>query len=127
MAMSSRDKAQPRAWMLRQGDTEAIRALRIAAGSRARCVLVVEKDSVFRKLIADRFTERLPSVLITACGYPDLATRALVAKVVDALRVRAFALTDHNPHVRPQPPWSPAAPVGHRSPPPAQPPPSDAQ
>lgn len=28
------------------GDTEAIRALRIAPGSRARCVLVVEKDSV---------------------------------------------------------------------------------
>ena len=81
------------------GDTEAIRELRIDAGSsRARFVLVVEKDSVFRRLVGDRFTARVPSILITACGYPDLATRALVAKVVDALHVRAFALTDHNPH-----------------------------
>lgn len=29
---------------------------------------------------------------------PDLATRTLVRRVVDALRVRCFALTDYNPH-----------------------------
>ena len=80
------------------GSTEAIRALRFAADSRARCVLVVEKDSVFRRLIADGLLARFPCVLITASGYPDLATRALVGRVVDALRVRCFALTDYNPH-----------------------------
>ena len=80
------------------GDTEAVRALRFGSDSRARCVLVVEKDSIFRRLIDDRFTERVPCVLITACGYPDLATRALVRAVVDALGVCAYALTDHNPH-----------------------------
>ena len=80
------------------GDTEAVRALRFCPRSRARCVLVVEKDSVFRRLVDDRFVERLPCVLVTACGFPDLATRTLVRALVDALHVRAFALTDYNPH-----------------------------
>ena len=81
------------------GDTEAIRRLGIsAADRRARCVLVVEKDSVFRRLVDDRFAGALPCVLVTACGFPDLATRALVRKVTAALGLRAFALTDYNPH-----------------------------
>ena len=80
------------------GDTEFIRALRFAADGRARCVLVVEKDSVFRRLVADGFSARFPSVLVTASGYPDLATRTLVGCLVDALGVRCFALTDYNPH-----------------------------
>ncbi len=81
------------------GDTEIVRGLRFSpSATRARCVLVVEKDSVFRRLLNDRFFERLPCVLITACGFPDLATRAVVRRVVDDLGVRAFALTDYNPH-----------------------------
>jgi meiotic recombination protein SPO11 len=81
------------------GDTEAIRSLRVAADDRrARCVLVVEKDSVFRRLIDDRFTSRLPCVLITACGFPDLATRALVQHISNELGVPSFCLTDYNPH-----------------------------
>ena len=66
--------------------------------ARARCVLVVEKDSVFRRLVDDHFTRRLPSVVVTASGFPDLATRALVARLVDALNVPAFCLTDWNPY-----------------------------
>ena len=80
------------------GDTEAVRALRFCPRIRARCVLVVEKDSVFRRLVDDRFVERLPCVLVTACGFPDLATRMLVRALVDSLKVPAFALTDYNPH-----------------------------
>ena len=84
------------------GDTSLIRELRIAADSRARCVLVVEKDSVFRRLHNDGLHRRLPCVLITGCGFPDLATRTLVQHVVRALGVRAFVLTDYNPHGREQ-------------------------
>ena len=81
------------------GDTELIHALRFdTSDCRARCVLVVEKDSIFRRLVDDRFCEGMPSVLITACGYPDLATRSLVRRIVDTLGIRAFALTDYNPH-----------------------------
>ena len=98
------------------GDTELVRSLRFAAGSRARVVLVVEKDSIFRRLVADRFTERLPSVLITASGYPDLATRALVGSVVGALGVRCFALTDYNPHGSASATIEPPMPPNHQSP-----------
>lgn len=82
------------------GDTEAVRALRLLPDSSvpAACVLVVEKDSVFRRLVDDGFLQRLPCVLITGCGVPDLATRCLVRRVVDALRVRCYCLTDYNPH-----------------------------
>ena len=80
------------------GDTEAVRALRFCPRSRALCVLVVEKDSVFRRLVDDRFVGRLPCVLVTACGFPDVATRTLVGALVDSLKVPAFALTDYNPH-----------------------------
>ena len=61
-------------------------------------MLVVEKNSVFQRLMDDRFVERLPCVLVTASGFPDLATRTLVGALVDSLRVPAFALTDYNPH-----------------------------
>jgi meiotic recombination protein SPO11 len=80
------------------GDTEAVRALRFCPHSRALCVLVVEKDSVFRRLVDDRFVERVPCMLVTACGFPDVATRTLVGAVVNSLRIPAFALTDYNPH-----------------------------
>lgn len=79
------------------GDPEEIAELRFAS-SRARCVLVVEKESVFRRLIDDGFTSKLPCLLITACGFPDLATRAMVRQTLDELGLPIFVLTDWNPH-----------------------------
>jgi meiotic recombination protein SPO11 len=43
--------------------------------SEARYILVVEKDAVFQRLSEDRFFMTVPSILITAKGFPDLATR----------------------------------------------------
>jgi DNA topoisomerase VI subunit A len=55
------------------GDPEAIHSIRFDECCTARCILVVEKDSVFRRLINDEFTVRyLPCILVTACGFPDL-------------------------------------------------------
>ena len=54
-------------------------------------LLVVEKDAVFQRLAEDRAWSSLPLVLITARGMPDLATRALAAKLV----VRAHVLSVH--------------------------------
>ena len=53
---------------------------------------------VFRRLIDDQLIARLPCVLVTASGFPDLATRTLVHHVVSTLGVRCFCLTDYNPH-----------------------------
>lgn len=79
------------------GDPEEIAELRFAS-SRARCVLVVEKESVFRRLIDDGLTAKLPCLLITACGFPDMATRAMVRHALDELGLPVFVLTDWNPH-----------------------------
>lgn len=46
----------------------------------ARFVLVIEKDAIFQRLVGDRLHERLPLVLVTAKGNPDLATRAFLSR-----------------------------------------------
>ena len=33
------------------------------------------QDAVFQRLAEDRFFDTVPTILITAKGYPDLATR----------------------------------------------------
>lgn len=135
------------------GDPEECDALVFAAGSLARCVLVVEKESVFRcadtydpeppcglytswpthasplcvlcvleaqkavcprgpsterapygayqpwayrthrlpqvfrRLVDDGFMQRLPCLLLTACGFPDYASRAALRRAADTLNV----------------------------------------
>ncbi|KAF4354838.1 hypothetical protein F8388_018042 [Cannabis sativa] len=41
----------------------------------ARYIIVVEKHAIFQRLAEDRFFNQIPSILITAKGYPDIATR----------------------------------------------------
>jgi meiotic recombination protein SPO11 len=70
-----------------------------AAG--ARFLLIVEKEAVFRRLAEDRLWA-LPGmgcVLVTGCGMPCLATRALVRQVADAHGpgFPVLGLADYNP------------------------------
>ncbi|CAI7752014.1 unnamed protein product [Closterium sp. NIES-53] len=49
----------------------------------ARYIIVVEKigmvqDTVFQRLVQDRLFQEIPCILITAKGFPDLATRAFL-------------------------------------------------
>jgi meiotic recombination protein SPO11 len=74
------------------GDPEACCAITFAE-SRARYVVVVEKDTVFTRLVQDGFIRHLPCVLITACGFPSLAVRALVQHVVKVMRPPATRRT----------------------------------
>lgn len=46
----------------------------------ARYILVVEKDCIFQRLAEDRLHERLPLVMVTAKGQPDIATRAFLSR-----------------------------------------------
>jgi len=64
--------------------------------SDARCVVVVEKDGVFRRLVEDRFYERYPCVLVTGCGVPDLPTRACVHRLRQSLKLPVYGLVDWN-------------------------------
>ncbi|KAJ4148422.1 hypothetical protein LMH87_002892 [Akanthomyces muscarius] len=67
----------------------------------ARWLLVVEKDAVFRSLVAVRFWETSlagPGILITARGYPDLMTRSFLARIQsDCPHLPMFVLTDFDP------------------------------
>ena len=72
--------------------------------SDAAYVIVVEKDAVFNRLCAERVFEKLPCVLVTAKGFPDLATRKFLHLLRYALEsndcgndAQFFGLVDWNP------------------------------
>ena len=65
--------------------------------SNARCILVIEKEGVYIRLSEDRFFERIPCILVTGKGFPDLATRALVHGLATRLRIPVCGLCDCNP------------------------------
>eukprot|EP00879_Flechtneria_rotunda_P028392 GHRR01030499.1.p2 GENE.GHRR01030499.1~~GHRR01030499.1.p2 ORF type:complete len:167 (+),score=61.40 GHRR01030499.1:105-605(+) len=62
------------------GEVGAIEAMSMRPQG-ARCVLVVEKDAIFQRLVEDRLFDDLPCIIITGRGMPDIATRAFVAAV----------------------------------------------
>ncbi len=64
----------------------------------AKYILLIEKDGIFQRLFEDRFHHLIPSILITACGYPDYATRNLVHQLYKILQIPVVCLVDYNPH-----------------------------
>lgn len=72
---------------------------------RAPFILVVEKECIFRRLVEDRIwatTLRDCVAVVTGSGFPDLATRAFVRQLYDALLLRSagarvYGLCDYNP------------------------------
>ncbi|KAJ3692591.1 hypothetical protein LUZ60_011686 [Juncus effusus] len=66
--------------------------------SDARYIIVVEKDAVFQRLAEDRIFSQIPCVLITAKGYPDIASRLLLRRLSETFpSMPIFALLDWNP------------------------------
>lgn len=69
-------------------------------------ILVVEKECIFRRLVKDKVwasdseTERtsLPCILVTGCGFPDYATRALLSQLHHQLKLPIYGLSDYNPY-----------------------------
>ncbi|VDD92225.1 unnamed protein product [Enterobius vermicularis] len=65
----------------------------------ARFVLVVEKDAIFQKLVQEGFFPLFsPAVLVTARGYPDLATRQLLKLLSNLYHIPIYGLMDSDPH-----------------------------
>ncbi|OWM85286.1 hypothetical protein CDL15_Pgr028073 [Punica granatum] len=56
----------------------------------ARYIILVEKHAIFQRLVEDRVFNQIPSILITARGYPDIATRNFPELPI-------LALVDWNP------------------------------
>ncbi|XP_021704296.1 uncharacterized protein LOC5578497 isoform X2 [Aedes aegypti] len=65
----------------------------------ADLVLIVEKDTVFRRLLDDGILTRLSKkiIVVTSKGYPDVATRLLLKKIRDEHRIPMYALVDADP------------------------------
>ena len=75
-------------------------------------VIVVEKDAVFHRLMGDDFLNfvrvnslvdgvpQIDPIMITAKGYPDLATRKLLRRLAtkDLPNAQFYALVDGDPH-----------------------------
>lgn len=66
--------------------------------SPAAFVLVVEKDTVFRRLLAHAVPVRMNCILVTGKGYPDLPSRRMVHQLWHFLRIPILALVDGDPH-----------------------------
>ncbi|KAF5286927.1 hypothetical protein FQR65_LT12386 [Abscondita terminalis] len=67
--------------------------------SKAYFIIVVEKDSVFKKLISEdvpnKFTR--PFIIITGKGYPDINTRLFIRILRQHLKIPIFILVDADP------------------------------
>lgn len=70
--------------------------------SNAKFVMIVEKDTIMRKLLNNeqisRFVETYKVILFTAKGYPDVSSRAFVKYLWTRLKIPILALTDADPH-----------------------------
>jgi meiotic recombination protein SPO11 len=63
----------------------------------ATCILVVEKEGVYNRLSEDQFYKKYPCIIITGKGFPDFATRAMVATLHNELNLPVRGLADCNP------------------------------
>ncbi|MHA1448767.1 MAG: hypothetical protein ACTSP4_05030 [Candidatus Hodarchaeales archaeon] len=66
--------------------------------SDAEFVLVIEKDAAFQRLAEDKFYNYIPSIIITAGGQPDVATRMFVKKIREELNIPILGLMDADPY-----------------------------
>eukprot|EP00977_Amphora_coffeiformis_P008595 scaffold1953_cov176-Amphora_coffeaeformis.AAC.13 len=63
----------------------------------AHCILVIEKEGIYRRLAQDRFFDDWPCILVTGKGFPDLSTRAFVHGLHTTLQLPVWGLADGNP------------------------------
>ncbi len=67
----------------------------------ASCIIVIEKETLFQRLVGElgRQSVLQSCLLVTACGYPDLATRVLLHKLAKAYPdIPMVGMFDWNPH-----------------------------
>jgi len=84
----------------KQNKTKSDRDLELVMqiGEDTKYVLVIEKEGVFTRLVEERFFLKVPCIMITGCGFPDIATRALVSTLTKFFpNLRVLGLSDYNP------------------------------
>lgn len=64
----------------------------------AHYIFVIEKHAIFQRLAEDRVFNQIPCILITAKGYPDIATRFFLHRMTQAFpEMPVLGLVDWNP------------------------------
>lgn len=67
--------------------------------TNAKFVLIVEKDSIFQRLMDEEFTKQFPeAILVTGRGYPDFCTINFLHFLSKHAHLKFFALMDADPH-----------------------------
>ncbi|KAM3321677.1 meiotic recombination protein SPO11-2 [Capsicum chacoense] len=78
------------------GDLELLGKLTM--GTDARYIIMVEKHAIFQRLAEDRVFNQIPCILITAKGFPDIATRFLLHRMCKMFpNLLVLGLVDWNP------------------------------
>ncbi|KAE9555817.1 hypothetical protein FO519_001031 [Halicephalobus sp. NKZ332] len=65
--------------------------------TEAGFILVVEKDTIFQRLIDWKFATHFPDGLLGR-GFPDIATRQFLKRLQTLLQIPVFGLVDCDPH-----------------------------
>lgn len=63
----------------------------------ATCIVVVEKEGIYQRLVQDGFCYQHNCILITGKGFPDLATRACAYTLHHQLHLPVYGLADCDP------------------------------
>ncbi len=66
--------------------------------SDAEFILVIEKEAAMRRISEDKFWKKYPSIIITAKGAADIATRMFLKRLNKELQLPVFSLVDSDPY-----------------------------
>lgn len=66
--------------------------------SDAEFILLVEKEAAYMRISEDRLYNKLPCIVITAKGQPDVSTRMFLSKLHRELHLPVLGLVDSDPY-----------------------------
>jgi len=66
--------------------------------SDAEFILVIEKEAAMRRISEDKFWKKYPSIILTAKGAADIATRMFLKRLNKELQLPVFSLVDSDPY-----------------------------
>ncbi|POM84330.1 Type IIB DNA topoisomerase family protein [Cryptosporidium meleagridis] len=66
--------------------------------TNVKYLLVIEKASIFQYLMEREIYNRIPCLIITGKGFPDISTRKLVSDIIYKSGITALYLGDFDPH-----------------------------
>jgi meiotic recombination protein SPO11 len=85
-------------WLERDENGTTRSGDKVTATTTAKVILIIEKEGIFQHLMAAKFFEQFPSILVTGKGYPDFATKAFVCSIHRELHLPVVGLCDYNPY-----------------------------